>query len=304
MLSPADVVEIAHEEGLGDYAQQLATIVQPAWRLTRGGDDRPGVTKVGGDPDLAPNEDWPLNRRGVPMAFVAQINCSELPEFDPPWRPTTEWRHGNLLVRLFAYLLDNPVGPGPATALQTDAAGPLTPRPAPTVPDPFPPGGLGDGFEPRDVLYRLPETFASLQPFLTAPEIHADLHPETVNYEAAKRADQYEEWAARLRVDGRNDWAHEHPSVAHLLGTPTSIQDDVRYAGPMFHTNSYWSRVSGVPPDPTLATVDAWQVLLGLHSGDPFGLGIHDGGALHFLVPKQDLATGRLDRMFCTPASS
>ena len=304
VLSPDDVIAIAREEGLGRYAEQLVSIVQPAWRLLPGGDDKPGATKVGGDPDLGRDESWPLNRRGVPMAFVAQINCAELPAFDPPWQLRTPWRHNDRLVRLFADLLDNPVEPGPAVALQTDPAAPLTRTPAPPVPDPFPPGGEWDDYKPRDYLYRLPETVARLHPFLTAPEIHTELHPEKVNYDCDEQADQYEEWAARLRLDGRNGWDAVAPyEVQHLLGEPRSIHDHVRFVGPMFNEDSYWQSVGGISADPGLATEDAWAILLGLHMEDAFGLNIHDGGALHFLVPVADLAIGRLNRLICDISS-
>lgn len=303
MLTPADVAQIAREEGLEAFADELVAHARPGWRLLPGGEDRPGASKVGGDPDLAEGEIWPLNGRGVPMAFVAQIDASRLPAFDPPWELATPWEHDDQLVRLFADLLDNPVEPGPAVALVTDPAGPLTRTPAPPVPDPYPPGGGWDDYEPRDDLYRLSETIVRLHPFLTAPETHPTLHPELHVY--GDNADRYDQWAGRLRVDGATGGPPYPYAVQHVLGEPSSIQDDVRSTGVIFNeADGYWAAVSGYPPDPALTTEDAWAALLALHMDQAFGLEIHDDGAIHILAPTTELAAGRLERLLCSIDSS
>jgi uncharacterized protein YwqG len=69
---------------------------------------------------LAPGGSWPLNSRGVPMAFAAQIDTPSLPAFDAPWELATPWKHEGLLFRFFTDLLEDPVEPGPALALATD----------------------------------------------------------------------------------------------------------------------------------------------------------------------------------------
>jgi Domain of unknown function (DUF1963) len=298
VLSPTEVAELAREEGLEAFADELAGYARPGWRLLPGGEDRPGASKVGGDPDLAEDESWPLNRRGVPMAFVAQIDASRLPAFDSPWELATPWRHDGQLIRLFADLLDSPAEPGLAVALMTDPAGPLTRTPAPPLPDPYPRGGRWDDYEPRDYLYRLPETIVRVRPFLTAPEMHPGLHPEMHVYGDNPDADRYCEWAGRLRVDGKTDWPPFPYEVQHVLGEPSSIQDDVRLTGVMFNDpDGYWTAVACRPPDPALTSEDAWAVLLGLHMDEAFGLDIHDGGAIQILAPVNDLAEGRLDRL-------
>jgi hypothetical protein len=301
MLSRADVAEIAREEGLDAFADELSACARPGWWLLPGGEDRPGASKVGGDPDFGEGEWWPLNRRGIPMAFVAQIDAARLPSFDPPWELATPWKHDGRLFRFFADLLDNPVEPGPAVALVTDPASPLTRTPAPPVPEPFPPGGEWDDYEPRDALYCLPETVVRLHPFLTAPETHPTLHPEFHNYGRDPDARRYEQWAGRLRVDGATDRQPYPWEVQHLLGEPSSIQDDVRSTGVMFNgPDGFWAAVAGYPPDPALTSEDAWAVVLGLHMDQDFGLDIHDDGAIHILAPVTELAAGRLDRLVCS----
>lgn len=39
-------------------------------------------SRIGGDPDLPANEEWPLNSDGTPMTFLAQLRLSELVPHD------------------------------------------------------------------------------------------------------------------------------------------------------------------------------------------------------------------------------
>jgi hypothetical protein len=236
------------------------------------------------------------------MAFAAQIDTSDLPTFDAPWDLATPWRHHGLLFRFFTDLLEDPVQSGPALALATDPRGPLTRTPAPPVPDPFPAGGRLDGWEPREELYRLPETVVEPRPFLTAPETHPTLHPDRWDHNAD--ADRYTEWAARVRLDGATGFPPHAYELQHLLGEPISVQDDVRLDGATFSQGEFWAGVLGRRRDPSLASPDAWVVLLGLHSDDEFRLEIYDGGAIHLLAPIIDLADGQLDRLVCSVDSS
>lgn len=41
-----------------------------------------GESKVGGQPDLSGSNDWPKNENGKEMSFIAQINCSDLSNYD------------------------------------------------------------------------------------------------------------------------------------------------------------------------------------------------------------------------------
>ena len=148
-------------------------------------------------------------------------------------------------------------------------------------------------------MYRLPGTVVRVHSFLTAPETHPTLRAS--RFDDDPDADRYDEWAARVRLDGKADCPPFPYELQHLLGEPISIQDDVRHTGVMFNRpDGYWAAVAGRPPDPDLTTQDAWAVLLGLHSDDAFGLQIHDGGAIQILAPVADLAAGRLDRVLCS----
>ena len=242
MLSSADVAQIAREEGLEAFAEELSAYARPGWHLLAGGADRPAASKVGGDPDLGEGERWPLNRRGVPMAFVAQIDTSGLPAFDPPWKLAAPWKHNGQLVRFFADLLDNPIASGPALALTTDPAGALTRTPAPPVPDHYPLGGRCDHHEPRDDLYRLPETVVRVHPFLTAPETPRPCAPRgsTTTPTPTATTNGRRGYASTARRTARRS-PYE---LQHLLGEPISIEDDVRHTGVMFNAPTGTGRLS------------------------------------------------------------
>lgn len=67
--------------GLAYIADQLKGLALPSIRLIRHAiQDNllpPGASKLGGVPDLPPDAQWPI-WRGMPLAFVAQINLAEI----------------------------------------------------------------------------------------------------------------------------------------------------------------------------------------------------------------------------------
>jgi hypothetical protein len=304
MVSRARVIELAEAAGLADHAGDLLPSVRPGWRLDLELDaspDRPAASKIGGDPDLTPGEGWPLNRRGIPMTFVAQIDASRLPPLDGQWPVPAPWRHGGQLVRMFADLLDNPIEPGPCVVLQCAPDAPLTRTRPPAPPNPLPPGGAWDGAPLSDRFQRLPEAAVRPTPFLSAPELHPVLKPEMWDF--SEPADRSERWATSLRTADEGAPPRDPYEVHHLLGEACSIQDDVREAGAMVAADPSWGALPPEAGDPTLTTEDAWRVLLAIHFDERIRLNIHDGGAFHLIAPIADLAQGRYDRVVCDPSS-
>src|SRR5262245_21574457 len=72
-------------DGFGDAADRLMPLVRPAVRLrTRPDEDdglSTGASKIGGAPDLASPDDWPM-WKDRPLSFLAQINLTDLALFD------------------------------------------------------------------------------------------------------------------------------------------------------------------------------------------------------------------------------
>jgi hypothetical protein len=308
MLTPEDVRRVALEEGLADFADSLVDHVRPGWRLDVRRDDarpRAGAAKIGGEPDLAVGEMWPINRRGVAMTFLAQVNCDELPALDPDWRALTRRPSGEILLRVFADLVDNPHEPGPASVLTTSTAETLVRTPAPAIPEPWPAGGQCDGLGPSERVRVLPEIAVQPVAFLTAPETHPILSPDGG---LTGRADRYYAWANRLRLDGvdYNAESATEPfpwEIHHFLGEASSVQCDVRETGVWFFEDAATAEWLGAEGSELLADVEAWQTLLALHDDARSGLHILDGGAYTVLIPSIDLRVGRYDRTVCSVAS-
>lgn len=84
-LGPEEILsELIAFHGLEDRRSDIERISRPAYLLRtepHGGSElQLGRTKIGGEPDLSEGLEWPVYRDGKPLAFLAQVNLSELPE--------------------------------------------------------------------------------------------------------------------------------------------------------------------------------------------------------------------------------
>jgi hypothetical protein len=307
MIDRAAVRELAVAEGLRDHADLVLAAVRPGWNL----EPDPmldvstlGIAKIGGDPDLMPSERWPLNRRGVAMTFLAQVDCATLPSPPQEWPDPGPWSHGGQFIRLFADLLDSPHEPCAACALAAPLDAEIARVAAPPIPDPWPPGGPSDYAEPEERYHRLAEAAIRPRPFLTVPEALPGVKEHFDDFSAL--AQRYTDFSFRLRIDGRPLQPGTSPGpleIHHLLGESCSLQGDVRTMATLVGTDPDAAAQWNIAPDSALADEDAWSILLGLHWDDRIGLQIEDAGALHILVPAADLTAGRLDRLMCDVSS-
>jgi len=81
MLSESELErlrEVCKRRGAAEHVEAIAALARPAVRvrLTRAEGEVPvGVTRFGGDPDVASGFAWPW-REGRPLAFIAQVECA------------------------------------------------------------------------------------------------------------------------------------------------------------------------------------------------------------------------------------
>ena len=79
-----DPLGMDREPGPGGSPARDRDAPAPAFLLRTSkpdGSDVPrGRTKIGGEPDLPEGQAWPVYRDGKPLAFLAQVNLSELPD--------------------------------------------------------------------------------------------------------------------------------------------------------------------------------------------------------------------------------
>jgi hypothetical protein len=105
MLDRSGVQELAIASGLGEVVERILAAVRPGWQLDLDPDGDPyrlGCSKIGGEPDLASDEVWPVSALGARMVFLAQIDCSRLPPPPAAWPDPHPWPHGGALIRVFA----------------------------------------------------------------------------------------------------------------------------------------------------------------------------------------------------------
>ncbi|MCQ3931963.1 MAG: hypothetical protein DPW16_16040 [Chloroflexi bacterium] len=249
-----------------------------------------GASKLGGAPDLPPNEQWPYWKVGEPLSFICQLNLAEATQHDAQKVLPTSG-----MLYFFCDVRDNRGVP--------------------------PTGGLddkgrwkfiycnGDFSElrhspfPQELSHK--EIFApyavTFQQHVTIPSWHSDLRrhlvgtveildPEDVLFEHLERVyDQIE------------------PNPAHqLLGHPTEIQPtDMRI---MCQYAWDGKRIHGYEGDPQsnkelLTRTDEWRMLLQVDStkgysgefGVEGGMCWADGGIIYLWMRDQDLIAGKFE---------
>ncbi|WP_256762485.1 DUF1963 domain-containing protein [Cohnella sp. WQ 127256] len=77
-----DILSMFHKAGLEDYSETFQSMIKPSIRLITERESEKkiaiGQTKLGGQPDLPANIEWPYWEE-YPMSFIAQINLQEMP---------------------------------------------------------------------------------------------------------------------------------------------------------------------------------------------------------------------------------
>jgi hypothetical protein len=281
MWSEEDVRRVAASL-LPDVAVEAAVAaIRPGWRLEECDDHAAATVRVGGSATLVAGEDWPHNARGIPLTFLCEIHTGRLPPLPAEWADRITMPAHAGVLRLFADLIDNPYAPSPVL-ISSLPAGETRRMPPPPIPEPFPPGGPFDDAVTEHRVGQLPETAARTIPFLTLPEWRPGTEWDDDDaWRQLSYLVRVERDITWLRDPMRDDRSPDPWSISHVLGEPTSIQEDVRLAARDMHQ------------DPDLRDVGAWQVLVALHRQL---VSVFDGGAYHVLVPAHDLVDGRWDR--------
>ena len=75
LLDREEVITLIREYDLEEHRDVILAAIEPGYRLRP---DANGSHRIGGPPDLAPEEQWPVDADGVPYTFVAQFECAQL----------------------------------------------------------------------------------------------------------------------------------------------------------------------------------------------------------------------------------
>ncbi|UQZ83913.1 hypothetical protein SK3146_03120 [Paenibacillus konkukensis] len=254
----------------------------------RAGEAQLCASRIGGDPDLPPEAEWPLTKDGVPMTFIAQLNLQELAKADEAsLLPASGMLYFFVGVDEPAYDIEHRV----LFSAEEELASAACRRSPETT--------------------ALEETYSGywVEPRATLePPNYAYVDYEQVESETADYGD-YEElgWAITESRSG---------DVARLFGYPDGQHDDSEYqAALMLLTGQHYDyskaraleRITaqlGGDERRAKREIEDTLMLLEVESDNEIGFCWWDAGVLHFFIRKEDLLAGRFDRTYCSLYSS
>jgi uncharacterized protein YwqG len=235
-----------------------------------------GASRLGGLPDLPPEQEWPATPDGAPMSFVGQIRLQDTRTLDAG----AEALPAAGLLSFFYDASQQTYGSDPRDrsgfrALYFDATTQARLDRASSWPEALPAAAR---FAPCAV---------TLAPELTyAQDLQAELPDRTVTPQEQER---YEAALARLAPTPSTTPRHR------LLGHPDTIQDDMRLqcqlaANGVADPANEPQRVAAL-----MAGANDWRLLLQVDSDAHVGMRWGSAGMLYFWIRGQDLASARFD---------
>lgn len=250
--------------------------------------ERPCGSRIGGDPDLPPEMEWPTTRDGIPMTFLVQLNLREVAVHDESSRlPTGGMLYFFVGIDEPAYHIEHRVLFVPEPELASAMR-----RRSPEV------TALEESFSG----YQL-EPRASLEPPNYAYVDYEVIENDTVGYE------EYEDLTFSLNDMQRVD-------AALMFGYPTGQHDDSEYEAALmictgknyeYSTDKALKQLTAHfagDEEKAKQEIRDTLMLLEIESDDDVGFCWWDAGVLHFFIRKEDLLAGRFDRTYCSLYSS
>jgi uncharacterized protein YwqG len=325
MWSTRSELEAAlRDAGVGDRAPTFAQLARHCIILVPGSPEEGatvprGASRLGGEPDLPPDVDWPVRppvgdegtfpehgSRPWPLSFVAQIDFAELAAVHAlDGFP----RAGRLL--LFCDPIDWPWG---AREDQDRARAIFTEVPAERLQrGRFPPefDDPRHGFlKPRDFVFAplaLRPSPCLLPPPLGAPDLIrlAGEEPDAWRIERPARAAYDRFWTdfywRHAGGDARYEVIHQVGGTAFSIQAPVEAEC-VKFADDSPRRRSWLQRAlnldeySKAQRAAHLARAADWQLVLQIDSDPGAGMEWGDAGRLYLCARKQDLAARRFDR--------
>jgi uncharacterized protein YwqG len=258
--------------GLGIHARAILELARPSVRLDADAcpqeELEPGASRFGGIPDLPIDFKWP-SYKGLPLAFIGQIDLSAVPAVEGGALPRTGTLAFFYDVESMKWGFD-PADRGCSHVAYFEAAVPLRQS-------------------------RLPAKTAMSTPCELSFTPHIDLPApgdlvleEIYNQLTDEHLEAYEAIASALHSD----------CYHHLLGHPQIVQNDMRLECQLV-TNGINMGSAGPEIDAPSAALKPgasdWELLLQLDSDNAPGWMWGDGGRIYFWIRKQDLATRRFE---------
>lgn len=245
-------------------------------------------SRIGGDPDLPPNVEWPLDTNGTPMTFLAQLRLRELaPHDESPLLPLGGMLYFFVGVDEPAYHIEHKV-----LYLQEEKLQEAKRQPSPEV----------TALEEKFVGYRVTAR-ATMEPpnygYVEYEQIENDEH----DYE------QYEDLCFELTEGNSSD-------LAVLFGYPATQHGDCEYKAALRlltgeeYNYSVKTAIERITAHLNGDSAEAEQevrdtlLLLALDSDQEVGFCWWDAGELQFYIRKEDLLAGNFAHTYCSLYSS
>lgn len=259
-----------------------------------------GASKLGGAPDLPPNEQWPYWKEGEPLSFICQLNLAEVAKHDVyKVLPTSG------MLYFFCDAEDDqgvpPVGlpqdKGRWKFIYFDGDF-LELRRLPVPPELLQyTGNYHDAyFAPHEVTF---------QPHVTIPSWHTHGRKHSIgSIEIADNKDVLFEHLERVHDQIEPNPAHQ------LLGDPTEIHPiDMRIECQLAsHGRDPWNYKNDSQSMELLTGIDEWRLLLQIDStkgysgefGVAGGMCWADGGIIYLWMREQDLMARKFENAWLT----
>lgn len=264
--------------GLSAYTNLIDRLALPSLRLiataTSDGVIPVGASRLGGLPDLPPEQAWP-EMNGAPMSFVGQIRLQDAHALDGGSALPAEG-----LLTFFYDANQQTYGTDPADRAGFRVLYFAAAAQARLSHQAAWPAALPDAA-------RFASCAVTFAPELTYAQ---DLQAEFPDHQITPQDQKHFE-AALMRLTPPPSTAPRH----RLLGHPDTIQDDMRQLC-QFATNG----IADPSSDPQrvatlLPSANDWRLLLQVDSDARAGMRWASAGMLYFWIRQQDLASARFD---------
>lgn len=247
-----------------------------------------GSSRIGGDPDLPSNVEWPLDSNGTPMTFLAQLRLHELSSHDE----SSLLPEGGMLYFFVgvdepSYHIEHKV-----LYLQEERLLETKRQPSPEV----------TALEEKFIGYRVTAR-ATIEPpnygYVEYEQVEDDEH----DYE------QYEELCFELTGENSSD-------IAVLFGYPATQHGDCEYEAVLrlltgeeynYSVKAAMEQITAhLNGDSDKAELEVRNtlLLLALDSDQEIGFCWWDAGELQFYIRKEDLLARNFERTYCSLYSS
>lgn len=231
-------------------------------------------SKIGGRPDLPWDFDWPYYQ-GVPLHFIAQINCEHMPKLDNSLLPETG------MLSFFYDAIEQPWGHDPYDRgkWRVFYFQDLNRFERKSEPEEIQEEG---SFAALAVDYVVQTTLPSWRS-LHIKRLALDTKESELYWDLREKVEEY---------NGNGDIIHK------VYGHPDNIQGDMLMDCQVAGNGIHWGSVNDSNRESLEAAAVSWKLLLQIDSDERTGMMWGDGGRIYFMIKEEDLKNANFDKVW------